>query len=109
MSIHLGYFDDRKVQHNFPISDIQERITLTAPKGARVTWSFPGYISILLSDGVEIAFGESLESASGYSWNNYDVDGTNTYCNSFDDLASIDAIVSELWNQVSHLTNKEAK
>jgi hypothetical protein len=63
-------------------------------------------VSIVLSNGIEIAFGESLESESGYSWNDFDTNGTNTHAGSFDDLKDIDLIVKELWNQTASLTKE---
>jgi hypothetical protein len=83
--------------------DIMEQIKVTAPNGAKVEWQFPGYISIVLLNGTEIAFGESLEADSGYSWNDFDVTGTNTYAGSFDDPKNIDLIVKQLWEQTANL------
>jgi hypothetical protein len=73
--IRLGEFDDVESGNTFGILDIMERIKETAPEGARVTWAFPGYVSIVLESDVEIAFGESLEKESGYSWNDSDREG----------------------------------
>lgn len=92
-----------------PIHLIQHEITLTAPVGAKVEWQYPGYISIVLESGIEIAFGESLESDSGYSWNSYDVEGTSDYCDSFDDLKDIKAIVSTLWAQSAPLLENKGE
>jgi hypothetical protein len=103
MSIKVTEFDGISVGNTFPIHLIQHEITLTAPVGAKVNWEYPGYISIVLSNGTEIAFGESLESDSGYSWNSYDVEGNSDYCDSFDDLKDIKAIVSKLWAQSAPL------
>ena len=103
MSIKVTEFDGISVGNTFPIHLIQHEITLTAPIGARVNWEYPGYISIVLESGTEIAFGESLESDSGYSWNSYDVEGNSHYCDSFDDLKDIKAIVSKLWAQSAPL------
>lgn len=101
--IKLGDFDDIESANTFGIQEITERIANTAPSGARVTWAYPGYVSINLSNGTEIAFGESLESDTGYSWNDFDAEGNNTYSDSFEDLGDIDAIVNKLWEQTSHL------
>ena len=106
MTIKLGEFDDVESMNTFGIQDIMAVIKDTAPKGSKVEWQYPGYISIVLSNGTEIAFGESLESESGYSWNSYDLEGTSDYCNSFDDLKDIDSIVKELWRQAAPLLEK---
>lgn len=103
MTIKLGEFDDVESMNTFGIQDIMAVIKDTAPKGSKVEWLFPGYISIVLENGTEIAFGESLESDTGYSWNDYDVNGTNNYAGSFDDLEDINAIVSKLWEQTTNL------
>ena len=89
------------------IQEITEKIKQTAPKGARVEYQYPGYISIVLDSGTEIAFGDSLEKDSGYSWNDYDKEGASNYADSFEDLADIEAIVNKLWEQTAPLT-KEA-
>jgi NADH dehydrogenase FAD-containing subunit len=83
------------------------RVTETAPAGARVAWTYPGYISIVLSNGIEIAFGDSLSTNTGYSWNDFDLQGTNTYADSFEDLGDIEAIVNKLWEQTAQLTKEE--
>jgi hypothetical protein len=106
MNIKLGEFDDVESGNTFGILDVMQRISESAPTGAKVIWEYPGYISIVLSNGTEIAFGESLESESGYSWNSYDLEGTSDYCNSFDDLKDIDSIVKELWRQAAPLLEK---
>ena len=103
-TIRLGEFDDVESGNTFGILEIMARIKETAPTGAKVAWTYPGYISIVLSNGIEIAFGESLEKSTGYSWNDFDIQGTNTYADSFDDLADIEAIVSKLWEQTTQLT-----
>ena len=95
------------MSNTIDIQEITEKIKQTAPKGARVEYQFPGYISIVLSNGTEIAFGESLEKESGYSWNDFDSEGANNYADSFEDLADIDLIVNKLWEQTAPLT-KEA-
>ena len=107
MSIKLGEFDDIESANTYGINDITNAIKLTAPNGSKVEWQYPGYVSIVLSNGTEIAFGESLESDKGYSWNDYDLNGTNTYAGSFNDLGDIDLIVKELWDQTAHLTKGE--
>lgn len=103
MSIKVTEFDGISTGNTHPIHLIQHAITLTAPIGAKVNWEYPGYISIVLESGTEIAFGESLESDSGYSWNTYDVEGNSDYCDSFEDLKDIQAIVAKLWDQASPL------
>lgn len=90
------------------IQEITEKIKQTAPKGARVEYQYPGYISIVLDSGTEIAFGESLEKDSGYSWNDYDKEGANNYADSFEDLADIEAIVNKLWEQTAPLTKENS-
>jgi hypothetical protein len=88
------------------IKDILAKVQETAPKSAKVSWEYPGYISIYLSNKTEIAFGESLESDSGYTWNDFDFEGTNKYAGGFDDLGNLDAIVSEFWNQASEVISQ---
>jgi hypothetical protein len=92
--------------NTFGINEILEKVKQTAPIGARVNWEYPGYISIVLSNGTEIAFGESLETDTGYSWNDFDGEGTNTYADSFEDLKDIDLIVNKLWEQTAPLIGK---
>jgi hypothetical protein len=106
-TVRLGEFDDVESLNTWGIKDIMEKIKETAPQGAKVSWTFPGYVSINLSNGIEIAFGESLESETGYSWNDFDSEGYNHNANSFEDLKNIDAIVKKLWEQTAHIT-KEA-
>jgi hypothetical protein len=106
MSIKLGEFDDIESANTYGIKDIMDQIKLTAPNGAKVEWQYPGYVSIVLSNGTEIAFGESLESNTGYSWNDFDLEGTNRYADSFDDLKDINLIVKQLWEQTAHLTKE---
>lgn len=108
MTIRLTEFDDVKSGNTFNIQSVMKEIAETAPDGAKVNWEYPGYISIILTNGREIAFGESLESDSGYSWNCYELDGTNNYCDAFDDLKEISAIVAKLWEQTAPLVG-EAK
>jgi hypothetical protein len=105
-TVRLGEFDDVESLNTWGIKDIMQRIIETAPNGARVAWTFPGYVSINLVDGREIAFGESLESETGYSWNDFDSEGNNTSANSFDDLKNIELIVNKLWEQTAHLIGK---
>jgi hypothetical protein len=103
MTIKLGEFDNIESANTWGIKEIMDKIRETAPAGSKVEWQYPGYISIVLSNGTEIAFGESLESDTGYSWNDFDLEGTNTYADSFDDLGDIDLIVSKLWEQTTKL------
>jgi hypothetical protein len=105
-TVRLGEFDDLESANTFGIKDIMNKIEQTLPTGARVSWNFPGYVSIVLSNGTEIAFGESLESNTGYSWNDFDLQGTNTHADSFEDLKDIDLIVAKLWEQTSPLTKE---
>lgn len=109
MAIRLQDFDDLVSGNKYPIHLVQHEITLTAPIGATVRWSYPGYVSIVLSNGTEIAFGESLERDSGYSWNDYDREGNNRYADSFDDLKDIKAIVAKLWAQTAHLIENKGE
>jgi hypothetical protein len=105
-TVRLGEFDDIESGNTFGIQEITEKIKETAPKGARIEWQFPGYVSIMLESGTEIAFGESLEKDTGYSWNDFDLEGTNTYADSFEDLKDIDLIVNKLWEQTAPLIGK---
>lgn len=109
MTIRLTEFDDVKSGNTFNIQSVMKEIAETAPDGAKVNWEYPGYISIILTNGREIAFGESLESDSGYSWNCYELDGTNDRCDAFDDLKEISAIVDKLWEQTASLLEKGDK
>jgi hypothetical protein len=102
-TVKLSEFDDVKSGNTVDIQEIMERVIETAPKGARVAYTYPGYISIVLESGTEIAFGESLENETGYSWNDYDLEGYNTHADTFEDLKSIELIVSKLWEQTAHL------
>ena len=106
-TVRLGEFDDIETANTWGIQEILERVKQTAPLGAKVSWAFPGYISINLINGTEIAFGESLSTDTGYSWNDFDGEGNNTYADSFEDLKDIDLIVNKLWEQTAPLT-KEA-
>ena len=105
-TVRLGEFDDVESGNTFGIQEIMEKIKETAPLGAKVSWAFPGYISINLINGTEIAFGESLSTDTGYSWNDFDGEGTNTYADSFEDLKDINAIVAKLWEQTAPLIGK---
>ena len=105
-TVRLGDFDDVESGNTFGILDIMEKIKQTAPEGARVAYTFPGYVSINLTNGTEIAFGDSLDSDTGYSWNDYDKEGTNRFSNSFEDLKNIELIVSKLWEQTARLIGK---
>lgn len=101
--IALSEFDDNSSLNTLPIKLIEDKIVATAPAGARVAFTFPGYVSIVLTNGVEIAFGESLNDESGYTWNDYSPDGTNRYADYIPDLKNADLIVSKLWAQTAHL------
>ena len=94
--------------NTYPIELVMHKIKDTAPAGSKIEWQYPGYVSIVLSSGREIAFGESLESDSGYSWNCYELDGTNNLCGAFEDLKDTGLIVSTLWAQAKTLLPKEA-
>jgi hypothetical protein len=89
--------------NTYPIELVMHKIKDTAPAGSKVEWQYPGYVSIVLSSGREIAFGESLESDSGYSWNCYDLDGTNNLVGAFNDLKDTALIVSTLWTQAKEI------
>jgi len=103
MTIRMNEFDELVNGNTHPIHLVMHQVRLTAPAETKVNWEYPGYISIVLSNGREIAFGESLESDSGYAWNCYELDGTNNLWGSFDDLKDIKEIVSELWRQAAPL------
>ena len=105
MTIKLNDFDDVKSGNRCPIKDVEDCIVATAPQGAKVAFTFPGYVSIVLSNGVEIAFGESLESESGYSWNDFDPQGNNRYADSFGDLGDANLIAAKLWEQAAEVIN----
>jgi hypothetical protein len=106
MTVRLTEFDDAKSRNTFDIMEIMKEIAETAPQGVKVNWEFPGYISIILTNGREIAFGDSLEAESGYAWNCYELDGTNDAMDSFDDLKEISAIVAKLWEQTAPLVGE---
>jgi hypothetical protein len=101
--IALSEFDDKASANAHPIKLIEDKIIATAPDGARVAFTFPGYVSIVLTNGVEIAFGESLSDDTGYTWNDYSADGTNRYADYIPDLGDVDLIVNKLWEQTAHL------
>lgn len=103
MSIHINESNELVNGNTHPIHLVMHQVKLTAPAGANIEWQYPGYISIVLSNGREIAFGESLESDSGYSWNCYELDGTNSLCDSFADSKDIEEITKELWRQAAPL------
>jgi hypothetical protein len=85
------------------IKDIMNKIEDTAPAGSKIEWQYPGYVSIVLSNGIEIAFGESLSSDTGYTWNTFELDGTNGPADSIEDLKDINLIVSTLWAQTKEI------
>lgn len=89
--------------NKLPIHLVEHAVKVTAPAGVKVEWQYPGYISIALSDGTEIAFGESLSDETGYTWNDYAADGTNRYADYIPDLGDVDLIVAKLWEQTAHL------
>jgi hypothetical protein len=95
------------MSNKIDIKDILVKVQETAPESAKVFWEYPGYISVYFSNKTEIAFGESLESDSGYTWNDFDFEGTNKYAGGFDDLGNLDAIVAEFWSQISGLPTPE--
>ena len=94
--------------NTYPIELVMHKIKDTAPAGAKVAWEYPGYVSILLSNGIEISFGESLSSDTGYTWNTFELDGTNGLADSIEDLKDTALIVSTLWAQAKTLLPKEA-
>jgi hypothetical protein len=105
-TVRLGEFDDVESANTYGILDIMERLQETAPQGSKIAWTFPGYVSIVLENGTEIAFGDSLSTDTGYSWNDFDREGTNHNSDSFEDLGDINAIVNKLWEQTAPLTGK---
>lgn len=106
-NIELKEFDSPFNKNKHDIQKVQALIESTAPQGARVAWEYPGYISIVLSNGREIAFGDSLDDSTGYSWNSYELDGTNKFADSFQELDTVEEIVNKLWAQIAHLLNNE--
>jgi len=85
--------------------DIQEVLKAVQeslePQGFSVTWEFPGFISVCNMDKtVQIGFGDTLDDATGYSWNATDDEGRDLDSNSFDDLGSVEAIVEEFMKQI---------
>ena len=94
--------------NQYPIELVMHKIKDTAPAGAKIEWQYPGYVSIVLENGREIAFGESLSSDTGYTWNTYELDGTNGLADSIEDLKDTGLIVSTLWAQAKTLLPKEA-
>jgi hypothetical protein len=101
--IKMGEFDDVESANTWGILEILNKVKLTAPVGTKVEWQYPGYISIALSDGTEIAFGESLSHDTGYTWNDFTPDGTNRYADYIADLGDVNLIVSKLWEQTAHI------
>jgi hypothetical protein len=101
--IELKEFDLPLNKNKHDIKSVQNLIESTAPAGSCVTWSYPGYTSIVLSNGVEIAFGDSLDDESGYTWNSYDADGTCNNCGYFSEPATIEEIANKLWQQAAAL------
>lgn len=106
MTIRLEQFDDEKSGNACDIHDVMKAIINTAPQGAKVAYTFPGYVSIVLPNGWEIAFGDSLEKDNGYSWNTYDAEGNSDYCDAFDDLGDTDSIANKLWQQAAPVLEK---
>jgi len=106
-NIELKEFDSPLNKNRHDIHKVQQVIESTAPQGARIAWEYPGYISIVLSNGREIAFGDSLDDESGYTWNSYDVDGTCNHCGYFAEFAAIEDIAVKLWAQIAHLLSNE--
>jgi hypothetical protein len=106
-NIEIKEFDSPFNKNKQDIHKVQQLIESTAPQGARIAWEYPGYISIVLSNGREIAFGNSLDDSTGYSWNSYEVDGTNKYGDSFQELDTVEEIVNKLWAQIAHLLSNE--
>jgi len=101
--IALSEFDDKASGNKLPIHLIEYAVKVTAPAGAKVEWQDPGYIPIVLSNGTEIAFGESLADDTGYTWNDFTPDGTNRYADYIPDLGDVDKIVNKLWEQTAHI------
>ena len=85
------------------IETVFNEIKATAPEGVSVAWQFPGYISVLLPSGTEICFGEDQEADSGYSWNDFDAEGSNRMCGQFPDLGNAEAIAKEFWFQAKEV------
>ena len=109
-NIELKEFDSPFNKNKHDIHKVQNLIESTAPQGSRVTWSYPGYTSIVLSNGVEIAFGDSLDDESGYTWNSYELDGSCNHYGYFAEPATIEEIPNKLWQQAAALLpNKENK
>jgi arabinogalactan endo-1,4-beta-galactosidase len=106
MTIRLQQFDDAKSGNACDIHDVMQTIINTAPQGAKVAYTFPGYVSIVLPNGWEIAFGDSLEKDSGYSWNTFDTEGNSDYADAFDDLGDTDSIANKLWQQAAPVLEK---
>jgi hypothetical protein len=107
--IALSEFDDKTSGNTLPIKLIENKVKDTAPAGAKVEWQYPGYISIVLTNGTEIAFGESLADDTGYTWNDFTADGTNRYADYIPDLGDVDLIVNKLWAQTAHLLENKGE
>jgi hypothetical protein len=106
MTIRLEQFHDDASGNTCNIHDVMKAIINTAPQGVKVNYEFPGYVSIVLPNDYEIAFGDSLEKANGYSWNTYDAEGYSDYCDAFDDLGDTDSIANKLWQQAAPVLEK---
>lgn len=105
--IELKEFDAPLNKNRHDIQKVQALIESTAPAGSKVFWSYPGYTSIVLSNGVEIAFGDSLDDETGYSWNSYELDGTCNHFGYFEEPATIEEIPAKLWEQSAAVLPKE--
>ena len=92
------------VKNTIDIQEVLKAVQVSEPQDFTVKWEYPGYIAITKHDkSVQISFGDSLDDASGYTWNALDLEGRELGNGSFDDLGSVQAIVIELWNQTSEL------
>jgi hypothetical protein len=107
--IALSEFDDKTSGNTLPIKLIEDKIIETAPAGVKVEWQYPGYISIVLPNGTEIAFGESLSDETGYTWNDFDREGYNRNADYIPDLGDVDLIVNKLWAQTAHLLENKGE
>lgn len=105
--IELKEFDAPLNKNRHDIHKVQALIESTAPAGSKVYWSYPGYTSIILSNGVEIAFGDSLDDESGYTWNSYELDGSCNHFGYFAEPATIEEIPAKLWEQSAAVLPKE--
>jgi len=83
------------------IQDVLKVVKETAPKDASVTFDeIAGNIAIILSNGTEVLFGNSLDNEIGYTWSDCDIEGYNRNIGAFDDLGEAEAIVKEFWGQL---------